>query len=174
MAAAMAKATAPPALALPPDFHDEAIRWQRRRRIGFAGAAASFLAVIVLSSLRGRPHTVAEAATSAGAVDGTPTTVAAPAVENEHAPIPLASAVDSLSGALGYYRDIADDHRAGRVGCRVLDRASALVDRARARTDSSRSRVAGRLSDADSIRVSMLAAEYTYVAQTYRRSGCSS
>ena len=31
---------------------DEAIRWQRRRRIGFAVAAASFIAVIILSTFR--------------------------------------------------------------------------------------------------------------------------
>jgi hypothetical protein len=86
----------------------------------------------------------------------------------------LNAAVDSLSGALAYYRDIANDHRDGLVGCRVLDRAYALVGRARTRVDSTRSKIAGTLADADSIRVSMLGAEYTFVAQTYRRSGCSS
>jgi hypothetical protein len=93
---------------------------------------------------------------------------------NGSAPIELtmASAVDSLSGALTYYRDIANDHREGLVGCRVLDRAYALVGRARTRVDSARRQIAGGLPDADSIRVSMLGAEYTFVTQTYRRSGC--
>jgi hypothetical protein len=94
---------------------------------------------------------------------------------NETSPpveISLAAAVDSLSGALAYYRDIADDHREGLVGCRVLDRAYVLVGRARTRVDTTRQQIAGRLSDADSIRVSMLGAEYTFVTQTYRRSGC--
>ena len=86
--------------------------------------------------------------------------------------ISLGVAVDSLSGALAYYRDIANDHRDGLVGCRVLDRAYALVGRARTRVDSTRQRIAGGLTDADSIRVSMLGAEYTHVTQTYRRSGC--
>jgi hypothetical protein len=171
--AAMQRAAAPPAVALPPNFHDEAKRWERRRRIGFAVAAASFLAVIVLSSLRSRPETVAEAATSA-AVSEEPPAPLALASDNGHEPISLASAVDSLSGALAYFRVIADDHREGRVGCRVLDRAYALVGRARGRVDSTRGRIAGHLGDADSIRVSMLGAEYTYVAQTYGRSGCQS
>ena len=86
----------------------------------------------------------------------------------------LGAAVDSLSGALAYYRDIANDHRDGLVGCRVLDRAYSLVERARTRVDSTRQRIAGDLPDADSIRVAMLGAEYTFVTQTYRRSGCRS
>lgn len=160
----------PPAVALPPDFHDDAMRWERRRRIGFAVAAASFLAVIVLSTVRPRSE-VAQAATSAAVSEEAPVSIA-PASENGDAPISLASAVDSLSGTLAYYRAIADDHRAGRVGCRVLDRAYALVGRARTRVDSSRTQIAGALPDVDSIRVAMLGAEYTHVTQTYRRSGC--
>jgi Meckel syndrome type 1 protein len=162
-----------PAVALPPDFHEEARRWQRRRRIGLAVAGVSFLSVIALSTLpsrtsRGAPPAApaaAQAVTSAGL------TVA---MNETSAPveIPLAAAVDSLSGALAYYRDIAKDHREGLVGCRVLDRAYALVGRARTRVDSARHQIAGSLADADSIRVSMLGAEYTFVTQTYRRSGC--
>lgn len=162
-----------PTVALPPDFHEEARRWQRRRRIGLTVAAVSFLAVIVLSTLgqqtnRGaaRPAPVsAPSVSSAGltvAMNGSAATVE----------IPLGPAVDSLSGALAYYRDIANDHRDGLVGCRVLDRAYALVGRARTRVDSARQQMAGSLSDPDSIRVSMLGAEYTFVTQTYRRSGC--
>jgi hypothetical protein len=162
-----------PAVALPPDFHQEARRWQRRRRIGLAVAAASFLAVIALSTVRSR--------TSGGAPPAAPVATQAVssggltvAMNEPNAPveIPLAAAVDSLSGALAYYRDIAEDHREGLVGCRVLDRAYALVGRARTRVDSARHQVAGSLGDADSIRVSMLGAEYTFVTQTYRRSGC--
>ncbi len=162
-----------PAVALPPDFHEEARRWQRRRRIGLAVAGVSFLSVIALSTLpsrtsRGAPPAApaaAQAVTSAGL------TVA---MNETSAPveIPLAAAVDSLSGAMAYYRDIAEDHREGLVGCRVLDRADALVGRARTRVDSARHQIAGSLADADSIRVSMLGAEYTFVTQTYRRSGC--
>jgi hypothetical protein len=162
-----------PSLALPPDFYEEARRWQHRRRIGLAVAAVSFLAVIALSSLRSRASggaapaapAVVEATTSSGltiAMNGTSAPVE----------ISLGGAVDSLSGALAYYRDIANDHREGLVGCRVLDRAYALVGRARTRVDSARQQIPGRLADADSIRVSMLGAEYTHVTQTYRRSGC--
>jgi hypothetical protein len=161
-----------PAVALPPDFHEEAKRWQRRRRIGLAVAAVSFLGVIVLSTLRPRPGggppppaPAIQSMTSTGltvAMAGTP----------EPVEISLGAAVDSLSGALAYYRDIATDHRDGLVGCRVLDRAYALVGRARTRVDSTRQQIAGGLTDADSIRVSMLGAEYTHVTQTYRRSGC--
>ena len=163
--------SAPPAVALPPDFHDDALRWQRRRRIGFAFAAASFLAAIVLSNLRSRPQTVAEAATN-GAIEAAPPVAVPASMENGHAPIPLASAVDSLSAALAYYRDVEGDHRQGLVGCRVLDRAYAVVGRARNRVDSVREQVGGTLNDADSIRVSMLGAEYTHVNETYRRSDC--
>lgn len=96
------------------------------------------------------------------------------ASEGTPAPLPLASAVDSLSRAITYYRDIEEDHTRGLVGCRVLDRAHALVVRARTRVDSSRSRVEGSLDAADSLRVSMLGAEYTHITQMYRRSGCQS
>ncbi|MGQ0715573.1 MAG: hypothetical protein ACT4PJ_17885 [Gemmatimonadaceae bacterium] len=160
-------------IALPPNFHEDAVRWQRRRRIGLAVAAVSFIAVIALSSMRSRPQQVAQAATSTTSANG----AAAPATSQNgagHEAIPLGAAVDSLSGAIAYYRDIEDDHREGLVGCRVLDRAYVLVDRARTRVDSSRTRLTGRLDAADSIRVSMLAAEYTHLAQTYRRSGCRS
>jgi hypothetical protein len=139
--------------------------------MGFAIAAASFLGVIALSTLRSRPQTVAQAATDAGAVDERSQTLS-PVTESSPSSIPLAPAVDSLSNALAYYRAVAEDHREGRVGCRVLDRAYALVTYARTRVDSSRSQVVGPLTDADSIRVSMLAAEFTHVSQTYRRSGC--
>lgn len=164
-----------PAVALPPDFHEEARRWQRRRRLGFAVAAASFLGVIVLSTLRSRtsPGAAAAAPVAAPAVSSAGLTVA---MNGSAAPveISLGAAVDSLSGALAYYRDVANDHRDGLVGCRVLDRAYALVGRARTRVDGARQQIAGGLADADSIRVSMVGAEYTFVTQTYRRSGCRS
>jgi hypothetical protein len=169
--AAMQRAAARPPIALPPDFHDDAKRWERRRRIGFMIAAISFLAALVLSTARSRSQKVAQAATSSVVSEEVPLPVVA-TNDSATVPIPLASAVDSLSGALAYYRTVADDHRQGRVGCRVLDQAYAVVGRARERVDTARSRVAGLLSDADSIRVSMLGAEYTHVAQTYRRSGC--
>jgi hypothetical protein len=161
----------PPAVAPPLNFQDEAIRWQRRRRIGVAVAAASFLAAIVLFAVRSRSESVAEAATSAAVSDEAAVAIT-PASENGHSPISLPSAVDSLSAALAYYRDVADDHREGLVDCRVLDRAYSLAGRARTRTDSTRRNIAGALSNADSIRVAMLGAEYTHIAQTYRRSGC--
>jgi hypothetical protein len=163
----------PPAVALPQNFHDDAIRWQRWRRIGVAVAVASFLAAIVLFTSRSRSETVAEAATSAAVSDEVAVAIAPPS-ENGHSPISLPSAVASLSAALAYYRDVADDHRAGLVDCRVLDRAYALAGRARTRVDSTRGHIAGALNDADSIRVAMLGAEYTHIAQTYRRSGCRS
>lgn len=165
---------APPQVALPPDFYEEAVRWQRRRRIGYAVAAASFLAVIVLSSVRQRPPAVAQAATSAGAIEEDPATSVAVLTENSPTPIPLDAAIDSLSGALGRYRNIAKQHRDGLIGCRALDRAHASVVRAQARVESSRKERVGPLSDADSIRVSMLGAEHTHVGETYRRSGCRS
>lgn len=162
-----------PKVALPADFYEDAKRWQRRRRIGLAVAAVSFLGVIGLSTLRPRVNrgtppspTVSEPVTSNGltvAMNGTTASVE----------LSLGAAVDSLSGALAYYRDIANDHREGLVGCRVLDRAYALVGRARTRVDSTRQQIVGGLTDADSIRVSMLGAEFTFVTQTYRRSGCA-
>jgi hypothetical protein len=171
--AALERAAAPPPVALPPGFHDDAKRWERRRRIGFAVAAASFLAVIVLSAVRSRSQTVAQAATSAIVSHEDSVRVVS---DSEHTaePLPLSTAVDSLSAALSYYRAVSDDHVQGRVGCRVLDRAYTLVGRARARVSQAREKVTGQLADADSIRVSMLGAEYTHVAQTYRRSGCQS
>jgi hypothetical protein len=148
------------------------MRWERRRRIGFAVAAASFLAVIVLSTVRSRSE-VAQAATSAAMSEEAAVSIA-PASENGDAPISLASAVESFSGALAHYRDVAGDHREGLVDCRVLERAYALAGRARTRVDSTRRHIAGALTDADSIRVAMLGAEFTHVTQTYRRSGCRS
>jgi hypothetical protein len=161
-----------PALALPPDFHQEAKRWERRRRIGLAVAAMSFLAVIVLSTLSPRSRSGAPIVPTA--MQSVPSSGLSVAMNGSTEPIEisLGAAVDSLSGALAYYRDIANDHREGLVGCRVLDRAYALVGRARTRVDATRQRIAGGLTDADSIRVSMLGAEYTHVTQTYRRSGC--
>lgn len=91
-----------------------------------------------------------------------------------HGPVPLADAVQSLSGAIVYYRDIEEDHRRGLVGCRVLGRAHSLVVRARMQVDSSRALLGGALDAADSLRVSMVGAEYTHIAQMYRRSGCQS
>jgi len=162
-----------PAVALPPDFHEEATRWQRRRRIGFAVATASCLGVIVLSTVKPRSHPpLAIAPAAMQPATGTPLTVAMSG--GDPVDMTLTAAVDSLSGALAYYRDIANDHRDGLVGCRVLDRAYALVGRARTRVDATRQTIAGSLPEADSIRVSMLAAEYTFVTQTYSRSGCRS
>ena len=162
-----------PAVALPPDFHEEAERWQRRRRIGFIVATVSFLGVIVLSTVR--PRTPRVAPTSPAAMQPVTATPLSVVISGgDPVDMTLGAAVDSLSGALAYYRDIANDHREGLVGCRVLDRAYSLVGRARARVDSTRQKIAGSLPDADSIRVSMLGAEYTFVTQTYRRSGCRS
>ncbi len=133
----------------------------------------SFLSVIALSTLRSPTRRGAPPAPPV-AEQPVPSAALTVAMNGDSAPVelPLAAAVDSLSGALAYYRDIAKDHREGLVGCRVLDRAYALVGRARTRVDSARQQVAGTLADADSIRVSMLGAEYTFVTQTYRRSGC--
>ena len=160
-----------PSVALPPDFHEEAKRWQSRRRIGLAVAAVSFLAVIVLSTMRPPAKARATAAPATQSLVPTELTIAMNG-STEPVEVSLGAAVDSLSGALAYYRDIANDHREGLVGCRVLDRAYALVGRARTRVDSTRQRIDGGLTDADSIRVSMLRAELTHVTQTYRRSGC--
>jgi hypothetical protein len=171
--AALQRAAAPPPVALPPDFHDDAKRWERWRRIGFTMAAVSFLAALVLFTARSRSQTVAQAATSAEPLKEVVLPVL-PASENAVVIIPLASAIDSLSGALAYYRAVADDHREGRVSCRVLDRAYVLVGRARHRVTSAREQVTENLADADSIRLSMLGAEYTHVDQTYRRSDCQS
>jgi hypothetical protein len=174
---AMLREVVAPAVALPPDFHEGVIRWQRRRRIGFAVAAASFLAVIALSTIRARTSGSAQAQPAAPAAAPTPPTQSPAQLTasiNGDVVLALPVAVDSLSGALSYYRAIEADHRGGMVGCRVLDRAYQLVGHARTRVDSARSRVAGALDAADSIRVSMLRAEYTHVAQTYRRSGCAS
>lgn len=172
-AEAMLRVSTAPAVGLLPDFHAEALRWQRRRRIGFAVAGATFLAAIVLNTVRSRSDTGAQAATYAGISDVAAAQIP-PASETGPPVISLPSAVDSLSKAMAYYREIANDHRKGLVGCRVLDRAYALVGRARTRMDSSRAQIAGALADSDSIRVSLLGAEYTFVTQTYRRSGCPS
>lgn len=160
------------ALALPPDFHEEAIRLRSRRRIGLALAAASFLAVIGLSSLPSRTPNEAPPSVRGDAQEPAPDM---PTIAMNETQPPMSSfpaAIDSLAEALAHYRAIADGHREGLVDCRLLTRAHRLVARARARLDSSRKRIAGGLTDSDSIHVSMLAAEYTFVAQTFERSGC--
>lgn len=161
-------------VALPPDFQEESERWRRWRRLGFTVAAASFLAAIALASVRSRPEQLAQAATSGETVDTTLSSDAAmiAAAENGHAPVAISEAVDSLSAAIAHYRAVEEDHRRGLVGCRMLDRAQALVARARFRLNASRTRVPGALDVADSLRISMVGAEYTHVAQMYRRSGC--
>lgn len=169
---AIPAASTGPAVALPPSFHDEARRWQRRRHIGLSVAAASFLSVIVLSTLRSRTNRDAAPVAAAASQPGTDTPLTVAINGSGPIEISMATAVDSLSGALGYYREIENDHREGLVRCRVLDRAYTLVDRARTRVDSTRRSIVGSLSDADSIRVAMLGAELTHVTQTYRRSGC--
>jgi hypothetical protein len=173
-AAAMAATNPPASFALPPDFQEEAARWQRRRRLGFAVAAASFLAAIALSSLRSRPEQLAQAATNGASVDTTVSSDAAMLAGSEATgvPIPLADAVDSLSRAIAHYRAVEEDHRRGVVGCRVLGRAHAVVARARFQLNASRTRIPGALEVADSLRISMVGAEYTHAAQMYRRSGC--
>ena len=163
-----------PSVALPPDFHEDAIRWQRRRRIGFAVAATSFLGVILLSTISPRTNRAGPPPTPAAMQPTTSTPLTVAMSGGDPVDMTLGAAVDSLSGALAYYRDIANDHRDGLVGCRVLDRAYSLVTRAQTRVDSTRRKIAGDLPDADSIRVAMLGAEYTFVTQTYRRSGCRS
>jgi hypothetical protein len=169
---AMQRSAAAPAVALPPDFYNEAMKWQRRRRIGFAVAAASFLAVIILSTIRARTSGSAQPPPASLAEAPPPATQLTPSL-NGDVILALPVAVDSLSGALSYYREIEADHRGGLVGCRVLGRAYRLVGHARTRVDSARDRVTGPLDAADSIRVAMLRAEYTHVAQTYQRSGCA-
>ena len=171
-AEAMQQAAASPTVALAPDFHDEAIRWQRRRRVGFAVAAASFLAVIVLSTIRARTSGSAQAPVASATAPVTSTPPGSSLLNGGVFPA-LPAAADSLSGALLFYREIEQDHRGGLVGCRVLDKAFELVGRARMRVDSARAQLAGPLVAADSIRVAMLRAEYTHISQTYRRSGCA-
>jgi hypothetical protein len=162
---------AAPTVLLPPDFESETKRWRRLRHIGFAIAAASLLSALALSTVRSRSGRVAQAATNEAVARDAPVSVAAPA-ENGTQPVSLSSAVDSLAGALAYYRDVADKHRNGVVSCRVLDRAYWRVARARIRVDSMRRNIQGTLTDADSIRASMLGAEFTHVSQIYLRSGC--
>ena len=176
-AEAMLRAANPPAVVVPGDFEDKAIQWQRRRRIGFAVAAASFLAVLVLSTMRARPSGSAQAPPAAPTA--APTSPAQSSAQltaslNGDVVLALPEAVDSLSRALSRYREIEADHHRGLVGCRVLERAYQHVGHARTRVDSARRRVTGALDAADSIRVSMLGAEHTHVAQTFRRSGCGS
>lgn len=173
-AAELARAAAAPCpVALPPDFHEEALRWRRRRRIGFAIAAASFLAVIALSSLRPRPQQIAQAATGDSSTSAEAAAILAVPSENGEGPLSLTVAVDSLSAAIAFYRSVDDDHRRGLVGCSALDRAHDRVIRGRAGVGAARGHVTGGLQVADSLRVSMVGAEYTHVAQLYRRSGCS-
>jgi hypothetical protein len=169
----MHSAAATPEVALPPNFHESAIQWQRRRRIGFAVAAASFVAVIVLSTMRGRTTGSAQTALAASTTAPAPQSTELTESPNGDVIHALPMAVDSLSSALASYRDAAEEHRDGLVSCRVLDRAYARVGRARVRVDSMRRGVDGALSDADSIRVSMLGAEFTHISQMHLRSGCS-
>jgi hypothetical protein len=181
---AMLRVVVAPAVALPPgsheeadfqdepDFYDQGIR-RRRWRIGFVVAAASFLPVILLSTIRARASRSAPAPPAAPVAAPKPPAQFTASV-NGDVILALPVAVDSLSRALSYYRKIEADHRGGLVGCRVLDRAYQLVGHARTRVDSARRRVAGALDAADSIRVSMLRAEYTHAAQTHQRSGCGS
>ena len=173
----MAKATTPILVEVPPDLEERAMLWQKRRRVAFAVAAASFLGVAVLSTVRARTQQVAQAATTAAAVDSTTpsedaATIAPPPVENAR-PIALPAAVDSLSRAIARYRVVENQHRQGVVGCHALDRAHSTVLRARSKMDASRGRITGTLDVADSLRVSMVRAEYMHFAQMYRRSGCS-
>jgi len=148
-------------------------RWWRRRSVGIAVVALLVLTAITLATVRPRPGQQAQAAVPAatssepaaepgGSMSGSGPLVA----------IPLAAAVDSLSRALDNYRHVANSYRKGAVSCSVLNRAYSLVGRARTRLEASRQEIAGGLADSDSIRVSMLAAEFTFVAQTYQRSGC--
>jgi hypothetical protein len=170
-AAAMHRAATAPPVVLPPDFNNETKRWRLVRRIGFAIAAASLLGVIALTTVRSRLGRVAQAATNEAIVRVAP--VSAPeALDNGTASLSLSSAIDSLAVALAYYRDLADKHRNGVVGCRALDRAYSAVARARIRVDSMRRDIKGSLTDADAVRASMLGAEFTHVSQIYLRSGC--
>jgi hypothetical protein len=175
-AAAMAKAATPILVEVPPDLEERAMVWQRRRRIAFAVAAASFLGVGVLSTVRTRTQQVAQAATPAVVMDSTTpsedaVTIATAPVENAR-PLSLPAAVDSLSRAIARYRVVENGHRQGVVGCQSLDRAHSTVLRARSTMDASRGRITGTLDVADSLRVSMVRAEYMHIAQLYRRSGC--
>jgi hypothetical protein len=175
-AEAMRRAAEGPAIVVPSDFEDKAVQWQRRRRIGFAVAAASFLAVIALSTIRARASGSAQAASAAPTAVPTPPEQASTrriASLDGNVILALPAAVDSLSRSLSYYRELETSHRRGLAGCAMLQQAYRRVSHARTRVDSARGRISGALDVPDSIRLSMLGAEYTYVAQTYRRSGCT-
>lgn len=146
-------------------------RWWRRRNVGIAVIALFVLTAITLATVRSRPGQQAQAAVPVAA-SAEPAAEPGGSMTGPMVAIPLVAAVDSLSRALDHYRDVANSHRKGAVSCSVLNRAYSLVGRARARLEASRQAIAGGLADSDSIRVSMLAAEFTFVAQTYRRSGC--
>ena len=175
-AAEMARAATPLVAEVLPVLDERAMVWRRRRRIGFTIAAASFLGVIVLSTIRARTQQVAQAATSAVVMDSTaPAADAAPIPPpsaTNALPLSLPAAVDSLSRAIARYRVVENEHRRGTVGCLALDRAHALVIRTRSTVDASRGRITGALNVADSLRVSMVRAEYMHIAQLHRRSGC--
>lgn len=148
-------------------------RWRRRGRVALVVASLSFLAVIALVTARARSSRNAQAAVPAAAPvgPGTEATVDAnlpdPARE-----VTLGAMVDSLSDALVHYRQIANSHRKGLVSCGVLSRAYRRVIRTRTGVESARRQVSGVLTDADSISLSMIGAEFTHVAQTHQRSGC--
>ena len=148
-------------------------RWRRRGRIALVVASLSFLAVIVLVTVRARSGQNAQPAVPAAATVGPETDVSPgerlPDLAGEAT---LGATVDSLSDALVHYREIANTHRKGLVSCGVLSRAYRRVIRTRTAVESTRRQVGGVLTDADSIGLSMIGAEFTHVAQTHQRSGC--
>lgn len=148
-------------------------KWRRRGRIALVVASLSFLAAIVLATVRARSGQNAQAAVPGAAPVGPETDVSVdeklPDLAGEAT---LGATVDSLSDALVHYREIANSHRKGLVSCGVLSRAYRRVIRARTGVESTRRQVGGVLTDADSISLSMIGAEFTHVAQTHQRSGC--
>lgn len=148
-------------------------KWRRRGRIALVVSSLSFLAVIALATLRDRSGQNAQAAVpeAASVEPGTDVSVDEdlPGLAGEAT---LGATVDSLSDALVHYREIANSHRKGLVSCGVLSRAYRRVARARTGVESARRLVAGGVTAADSISLSMIAAEFTHVAQTHQRSGC--
>ena len=148
-------------------------KWRRRGRIALVVASLSFLAAIVLVTVRPRSGQDAQAAVPAPASVGPENDVS---LDENLADLAgeatLGATVDSLSDALVHYREIATSHRKGLVSCGVLSRAYRRVIRARTGVESARRQVGGVLTDADSISLSMIGAEFTHVAQTHQRSGC--
>jgi hypothetical protein len=174
--AAMETAAAP-GVPTPEISDEDPGRWRRWRHIGFAVAAASFLGALALASFRTQPQQEAQAATAdsmseaadSAAAAAPPTTIA---TGPEMSILPLPAAVDSLSDAIAHYRNVEDDHRRARVGCRALQRAYDRVNLANGRFGIARGAQPGALGTADSLRVAMTRAEYTHVSQMHRRSGC--